>query len=328
MASADRETLRDQAIRLGRIGSNVSTTILNGWIYEATKRLQYDTKWLAKTRNYYVREYFSVGTDEGIGVILDTATGTVNVIGSDTAYTNITGSSMAQLLSTQWENIVGDTGFYFSYSTADRTFTAAMSTATYTSTGFLIGNPDYDTTYIYGLSYKLLDLTDWSSYSETSNEFDPPSFATSEYPLPSDFLSAIESRYDDKSYPLRTGGFKMRDYGTGTPSFMYVRDNYFGLVPQPTSVGKVIEFNYNYIPADYSADSSTHPFPEEFDFAIVYYTVALYRHSLDDLTGALKWESKYEEEKIKAKQRKRARVGGGTSLINKGKSYDPRRYNL
>ena len=178
MASADRETLRDQAIRLGRIGSNVSETILNGWIYEATKRLQYDTKWLAKVRDYYVREYFSVGTDEGIGVILATATGTVNVIGSDTAYSNITGSSMAQLMSTQWENIVGDTGFSFSYSSADRTFTVGLDTGTtHTSTGFLIGRPDYDTTYLYDLSYKLLDITAWTSYSTYQNEFDASPFA-------------------------------------------------------------------------------------------------------------------------------------------------------
>jgi len=335
MASMTRATLRAELIKQARIGSNVDTDVLDDWLYEAVKELQRDIWWLEKRRHYYVREYFSIGTDEGFGVILSTATGTINVIRSATAYSDITGSSMAQLISTLWESIVGDTGVYASYSTADRKFSLTIDSGVYNSTALAICPPSYDANALYDMSYKIFGFADGQSSVATlasgSNivyKGDTAAFCTSEYPLPSDFLKVKEVRYEEKTYPLRPCIYKDRDTGTGTPSRYYIRGGYLGLTPQPTTGGALVQLDYYYLPADFSADASTHPFDPVFDFVIIYKAAELYKSYLEDMNGMLKFRAKYEDEKLKALQLKGARKGGAINMFDRGKyksTYDPRR---
>jgi hypothetical protein len=204
MASMTLAELRAEVIREGRVGSNVAATVLNAWIYEAVKKLQNDTLWLEQTRHFYSREYFTIGTYEGIGIRLTTATGTLNAIGtSGTAFANLTGSSMAQLLSTGWEGIVGDTGISFSWSTANTKFTIAIDAGTYNSTGMYVGPPSYSTQFIYDASYKFFGLTAETSVDAITYTGSVPPLCTSEYSLPDDFLYVKEVRYGGKSYPLK-----------------------------------------------------------------------------------------------------------------------------
>jgi hypothetical protein len=327
MASMTLAALRAEVIREGRIGSNVAETVLNAWIYEAVKKLQEDVKWLEKTRHFYVREYFTIGTDEGFGVRLTTATGTLNIVGPDTGYSNISGTSMAQLISTMWEADIGDTGVYTSFATGTFKFSVKISTLTNASTGMYVGPPSYSTAFTYDASYKLFGLTAETSVDAVTYTGSISPFCTSEYPLPSDFLYVKEVRYDDKSYPLKPTIYKSRDDATGTPSHFYIRGNWLGLTPQPLTGGKIIRLDYYYLPIDFAADTTVHPFPETFNYALIWYAIYLYKTNQDDTQGELKALAKYEQEKMKASQRKNARVGGAIDL-QPSRTYDSRRYNI
>ena len=104
-----------------------------------------------------------------------------------------------------------------------------------------------------------------SSASTQTYTGDTIPYGYGEYPLPSDFMKVKEVRYDGKNYPLRYSIYKDRDTGTGTPSHYYIYDDRFGLTPAPTSGGYLIEFDYYYLPADFSGDTATSPFDEIFD---------------------------------------------------------------
>lgn len=324
MASMTRAALRSEVIRLGRVGSNVATSVLDAWLYEAVKRLQDDVKWLEKTRHYYVREYFTIGTDEGFGVRLSAATGTQLVIGS-TSHTNSAGATVAEKLSVAL--VAAATGSQVTWSTANWKFSIDISSNA--STGFYVGPPEYDSTAVYDASFKLFGLTAETSNSDQTYTGSVAPHCTSEYPLPTDFMYVKEVRYDDKSYPLKPTIYKSRDDATGVPSHYYIRNNaMLGLTPQPTTGGKIIKLDYYYIPADFAADSTVHPLHERFNYAIIWYAIYLYKSNQDDTQGELKALAKYEQERMKASQRKQARVGGAIDLQNRGGDFDVRRYNI
>ena len=329
MASMTRSALRTQVRRLGRVGSNVADSILDTWLFEAVKQFQTDVLWLEQTRHYYVVERFDIGTTEGLGVRLTTATGTLNIFGSDTAYSNLTGSSMAQLMSTAWENEFEDTGIYFTWSTANLKFSVLISTLTYDSTGLFIGPPAYSTKdWLYDYSYKMFNITAETSADATSYTGSIPERCTSEYPLPPDFLYVKEARYSNKSYPLKPTIFKSRDDAKGVPSHYYIRGNWIGVTPQPTDGGRLLRLDYYYEPTDFVDNDAVQPFPAEFDFALIWYAIYLYKNNQDDTQGELKALAKYEQRRLKAVQRKNARVGGAIDLQNRGRDYDVRRYNI
>lgn len=325
MASMSRTSLRNEVKRLGRVGSNVAPSVLDAWLYEAVKKLQNDIKWLEQTRYYYVREYFTIGTNEGFGVRLTAATGTLNVVGLDTAFVEKSGATVADALSTAL--IAMATGSAVTWSTANFKFTVDISSNA--STGMYVGPPSYDTTAIYDASYKLFGLTAETSVDAQTYTGSISPWCTSEYPLPDDFLYLKEAKYDDRSYPLIPTIYKSRDDATGTPSHIYIRGDMFGVVPQPLTGGKIIQFDYYYLPIEFAADATLHPFPEIFNYALIYYAIFLYKQNQDDTAGELKFRAKYEEEKIKASQRKQARVGGAIDLFEKqSMDFDPRRFNL
>ena len=331
MASMSRSSLRSELVKQARIGANVSTTVLDNWLYEAVKQFQVDVKWLTKTRIYYVREYFSLGTDEGFKITLENSTGgtTSYFIGITTAQTDITGSALADYISSALEGQTGNTGTYVSWSTSDFTFSVITDTSVSSSQIDSITTPEYSTTYLYDASFKLFGLTDAETIDGTSCAADNTANYRREYPLPDDFLSAIEARYDDKSYPLRAETFKDRDTKTGTPYFMYISGDKFGLTPEPNTGSKLIELHYYYIPPDFSSDSSTHPFPEIFDYAIIYYAAYLYKQFQEDDKGIGKFLSLYDRVRTKAVQLKKSRVGGGYNLFDRsGLKYDVRRFNF
>ena len=144
-------------------------------------------------------------------------------------------------------------------------------------------------------------------------------------------MKVKEVRYDGKNYPLRYCIYKDRDTGTGTPSHYYIYDDRFGLAPAPTSGGHVIEFDYYYLPADFAADTSTSPFDEIFDYAIIWYAVSLYKRHQEDVNGLLLAEAKYQDEILKMSQRKQARSGGAIDMLDRGlyrDTWDPRRYRF
>ena len=346
MASMSRSSLRAEVIRLGRVGSNVSSTVLNNWLYEAVKMLQNDLLWLEKSRVYYVREYFSVATDEGFGIRLDSATGEVQLLGVTTAQTDVSGKQLATALeaewnSTHWGTATGiadrsaDTGIAVDYSTSTRKFTVTSQAASYSSTGITILAPLYagcTGAIKYSLTHKLFGITDGQASASTYAYTGAAApHCQAEYPLPDDFLKVKEIRYGAKSYPLRPEIYKGRNFtGTGTPSHYYIRDNYLGLTPEPTQGGEPIQLDYFYLPADFSTDLILHPFPEIFDYALIWYTIGLYRDSLMDTAGMLKAMARYEDFKVKGVQRKRGRQGA-VNLFDRGgykTRYDPRNYNL
>ena len=322
MASMTRAELRSELIRQARIGSNVATAVLDGWLYEAVKTLQKDTKWLEKTRYYYVREYFSMDTNEAFGIRLTSATGVNHIIRIATAKKDITGASFAEMLSTVLVALVP--GTTISFSTANFKFSIDISLTA--STGMIIGPPDYDTTAPYSACYKLFGVQNKTSVNLTTYTGAVAPFCTSEYPLPSDFIYLKEVRYGEKKYPMMPIIYKGRDYNTGTPGYYYIRGSKLGLVPQPTETGNIINLVYYYLPADFSGDSAVHPFDEGFNYAIIYYAAYLYKLHQEDNTNMLKFRNLYEAEKIKINQLKSARVGGAIDMFGRGRGYDPRRY--
>jgi len=331
MASMTRASLRSALMKEARIGANADTDLLDDFLFEGVKQLQHDMLWLEKTKDYYVREYFSIGTDEGLGVILSSATGTVDVFGPGSGFDDLSGSSFAQLMSTSYASH-HDTGVYFSYDTASGKFTALISTVTNKSTGIILCPPLYSTAWTYDLCYKMFGIDNgWSSASSDTISGDTVPGLYGEYPLPKDFLYVKEVRYQDKNYPLMACIYKDRDTGTGIPSHYYVRDNYLGLTPSPTTGGELFQLDYYYLPADFAGDTTEHPFPEIFDYAIIYYAAMLYKQYQNDMNGVLLFKAKYEEAKIKGVQLKGARKGGAINLFDRGKyrnKRDVRRYNL
>lgn len=325
-----RADLREQVTILGRVGSNVSTTLLNTWLYEAVKRLQDDVRWFAKKRIFYTREYFSYGTDEGFKVSIGTtAASTSKFIGLTTAQSNISGDTLAGYLETymQSASAFNSTEVSLTFSTSDFKFTLGNNLATAMS----VDHPNYSTAFSYSALHKLFGYESISSASSTSITGDVAPYCTSEYPLPDDFLSVKEVRYDDKGYPLAPEIYRDRDTGTGTPQNYYIRDSYLGITPQPTDGGKPIELDYYYIPSDFSADTDTHPFPEVYDFAIIHYACYLYKQSQEDTQGMFHHLGMYEEFKRKAASREQARVGGAINVFDRGQRrsrWDPRRLNL
>lgn len=324
MASMTRAELRLELIRQARIGSNVATSILDGWLYEAIKYIQKEIRWLDKTRYYYVREYFSIDANEGFGVRLSAATGTNLIVRLATAQTNLTGTSFAAMLSTALNTLASGARIYFSTDT----FKFAIDISSNASTGMIIGPPAYDTTAPYSACYKIFGFENQASVSETTYTGGVAPFCTSEYPLPTDFIYLKEVRYGDRKYPLMPIIYKNRDYNTGVPDYYYIRNGKLGLVPQPTDTGSMIKLDYYYLPADFSGDTVVHPFDEIFNYAIIFYAAYLYKLHQEDNTSMLKFRNLYEAEKIKLNQLKNARVGGAIDMFGRGRAHDPRSYNI
>lgn len=323
MASMTLSALRAELIRQGRIGSNVSTTVLNAWIYEAVKQLQKDVRFLEKSRSYYVREYFSMGTDEGFEVQLSTAFASL-VVGVDTGQTDVNGATFAEMLSTALVTLA--TGTQVTFSTETFKFTIDISSNA--ATAFRVSPPQYDSTAVYNACYKLFGIENTATTTGQSYTGSIAPWCTSEYPLPSDFLYVKEVVYGNDNFPLTPIIYKGRDYNTGTPSYYYIRGNKLGLVPQPTDGGASITLVYYYIPADFAGDTTVHPFDEVYNYAIVYYAAYLYKLHQEDNTNMLKFRNLYEQERIKASQTKNARVGGALDMFGRGRGYDPRKYPL
>jgi hypothetical protein len=321
MASMTRAELRSELIRQARIGSNVATSVLDDWIYEAVKQLQKDVRWLEKSRSYYVREYFTMGADEGFEVQLATAFASL-VVGVDTAQTNINGATFCEMLSTALETLASGTQVTFSTDTLMFTIDISSNAAT----AFRISPPQYDSTAVYSACYKLFGLENTATTTGQTYTGSIAPGCTSEYPLPSDFLYVKEVIYGNDNFPLQPIIYKGRDYNTGVPSYYYLRGGKLGLVPQPTDGGASITLVYYYIPEDFSADSSLHPFDEIFNYALIYYASYLYKLHQEDNTNMLKFRNLYEAEKIKINQLKSARVGGAIDMFGRGRVNDPRRY--
>jgi hypothetical protein len=266
------------------------------------------------------------------------------MIGLTTAQTNVSGSVLATALEGEWNTTnwgtstgsrAADTGIAVSYSTANRKFTVTSQSATYTSTGIIIYPPLYaNSTGTYGindLTYKLFGITGQKSSASTyAYTGDVAPYCMSEYPLPSDFFRIKEIRYDDKTYPLKRIAYRDRDTGTGVPYSYYITDSHFGLVPEPEDGAKIIEFDYYYIPATIATGSGTdtteYEYPNEYDYALIWYAVYLYSWSIKDDRGMNYSMGMYEREKVKMKQDKE---GKGGSAIKVGGFYreDVRRYN-
>jgi len=261
-------------------------------------------------------------TNEAFGIRLTSSTSVNHIIRIATAKKDITGASFAEMLSTVLVAIVPGTTIKFS--TSDFTFSIDISLTA--STGMIIGPPDYDTTAPYSACYKLFGVQNKTSVDLTTYTGAIAPFCTSEYPLPSDFIYLKEVRYGEKNYPLMPIIYKSRDYNTGTPEYYYIRGSKLGLVPQPTETGSIIHLDYYYLPADFSADSSVHPFDEGFNYALIYYAAYLYKLHQEDNTNMLKFRNLYEAEKIKASQLKHARVGGAIDMFGGRPRSDPRTY--
>jgi len=329
MASADRTALRSLLQKEARIGANADSALLDDFLYEGVKQLQYDILWLTKQKTYYTREYFSLGTDEGFGITLTADTGTVNAIGVTTAQADKDGTTMAEMLSAELIAVGSCTGSQLTYSTANRKFSIDISSNA--STGFLIGPPDYATALLYDASYKLFGLTERTSNDAQTWAANVVPLQYGEYPLPDDFLYVKEIRYDDQTYPLAPEIYKNRNTRSGTPSHYYIYGDKLGLTPYPTTGGKQIRLDYYYLPADFAADATLQPFPEIFDYAIIYYAAMLYKQYQSDMNGVLLFKAKYEEAKVKGIQNKGARRGGAINVFERGKyrnKHDPRRYHF
>ena len=326
MASMTRAELRAELKRIARIGANVSSTMLNSWLYEAVKKLQDETRWLEKTVIFYIREYFTLNTNEGFKLTVGSSSHVINLT---TAVTDVSGSQLASYLQSEIQSSgkFNSTSITVSYSTSNRKFTITASTSV---TGIAISHPDYSTSVPYDCSYKLFGLTDPQTSANTYTiTGDAAPWCTSEYPLPSDFLYVKEVRYDEKSYPLEAASYKDRNIYTGTPKYYYIKNGRLGLIPQPTSGGKKVQLDYYYLPADFASDSSTHPFPETFNYAIIYYAAMLYKDYQQDDNGMAKFLSMYEREKKFIISRKGSRRGGGIYILGgTRRGWDPRTYNL
>ncbi len=266
------------------------------------------------------------------------------MLGVTTAQTNVSGDTLAAALQAEWNTTnwgtatgtrAADTGIAVSYSTSNRKFTVTSQAATYTSTGIIIYPPLYaDSTGTYAVrdaTYKLFGITGQkssvSTYAYTGDEIP---YCYSEYPLPSDFLDVKEIRYDDKLYPLQRIAYKDRDTGTGTPLYYYTTTAHFGLVPEPTDGAKIIELDYYYLPSSLSSDSSEYEYPNEYDYALIWYTSYLYFWSIKDRESMNYAMGMYEREKTKMTQDKTAK-GGAVNIFNVGgyrRRKDPRRYNF
>lgn len=341
MASMTRSELRAQVRRLGRVGSNVANSILDTWLYEAVKKFQIDVKWLEQTRYYYVREMFNLAMTEGLQIRATTQPALEYTFGRSTLHStwaNMSGAQLSSIWTSAWETEFDEIGIDVSWDTAALKFTVELITSAFASTGFWIGPPAYTTKdWQYDYSYKMFGITAETSSDEVTYTGSIPPFCTSEYPLPPDFLYVKEARYGNKRFPLQPTIFKNRDDSqTGTPTHYYIRGNYIGVTPQPTDAGRTLRLDYYYEPADFAipiadgdADDALQPFPAEFDFAIIWYTIYLYKNNQDDTQGELKALAKYEQERMKATQKKQARIGGAIDLEYRGSSYnDPRRFNL
>ena len=323
MATMTVAQLGAELIRIARIGPNVSSTVLAAWLNEAIDRFQYDTKILESTRYYYVREYFSPGTDEGFGVRLTAATGTNLVVRLDSGYTNINGATFAEALSTALVALA--TGSQVTFSTSNFKFTVDISSNA--STGFYLGPPDYSTSAVYSNLYKVFGIDNLTSVDAQTYTGAVSPWCTSEYPLPDGFMGVKEVRYGNNKYPLSPCVYKNRNYGTGVPNSYYIRGKYIGFVPQPTDGGTVIQLDYYTMPAEISVGDQQ-PFGEEYDYAIIYYAAYLYKLHQEDNTGMLKFKSLYEEMRLKAIQQKGARIGAPQDLFGRGRGYDPNRYPI
>jgi hypothetical protein len=348
----NRGELRDEAKRLARASGSTATlpnSIFDQWLNEANIQLQRDTKWLHKKRTFYTREYFSVGIDEGFGIIFDTATGTIWLLGVCTAMTNVSGSVLATALQREWNSThwgattgakAADTGIAVSYSTSTRKFTVTSQAATYTSTGIIILPPLYanstGTLGVNDLTYKLFGITGQqdsaSTYAYTGNE---APYCMSEYPLPGDFFQVKEIRYDDSLHPLRRIAYKGRDTGTGIPQYYYTTTTHFGLVPEPTDGGKIIELDYYYLPDSIATgaanDTTEYEYPNEYDYALIYWAMYLYYQSISDQERMMMAYANYDKMKIAMKQDKEARGGSPIDIFSGGRyrqGKDPRRYSF
>ena len=276
---------------------------------------------------------------EGIGIRFTTATGTVEIYGRTTnnsTYGNMSGVELSSVWSSAWEVEIDNTGVYTSWDADALKMTIGLEATVFDSTGFFIGPPAYTTKdWVYSYAYKMFGITAETSVDATSYTGSIPPHCTSEYSLPPDFLYVKEARYSDKSYPLKPTIYKSRDDATGVPSHYYIRGNFIGVTPQPTDAGKLLQLDYYYVPADFAipiadgdADDAVQPFPAEFDFALIWYAIYLYKNNQDDTQGELKALAKYEQRRLKAVQRKNARVGGAIDLQNRGRDFDVRRYNI
>jgi len=128
--------------------------------------------------------------------------------------------------------------------------------------------------------------------------------------------------------PLAPEIYQDRNYSTGTPKYysIYSKDtgyNYLHVTPQPTTIGKRFDLTYFYQPAAIATgsagDATSFDFPIQFDYALIYWAIYLYKLSEDDTDKALNYRALYQNEEERAEIYKAQRLGAGIDMTQRGR---------
>jgi len=104
---------------------------------------------------------------------------------------------------------------------------------------------------------------------------------TAEYEFPADYKSLIAAFWNsDKLTETEIEDTIPSD--SGTPSLFYVRNNYLGLFPVPTTTGTTVTIVYRSIGGAMAAADDEPEIPEEHHMAMVYYAAVLCSMEGDD----------------------------------------------
>lgn len=320
----NRGNLRSRARTIGRIPSNVANSVLDDYLNEANRVFQNDTKLLDKTVTFNVHAKFSMGTADAFNLTIAGVSSAADVYLS-TAQTDVTGAALATALQTVIQGSgVGASATTVAFSSSTRKFIIEASAESATATSITISYPASAS--YYDKCYDLFGGTGSATGTTYTGAAAP--YCTSEYVLPSDFLEVNEFIYDhDYDKPLQPEIYPNRDYNTGTPKYYSISvhgsSKYVRFTPQPTTIGKTFALSYFYRPSDITTgsanDSSSYYYPAEYDMALVYYTIYLYKLSEVEESKAIGYRTLYQDIVDDLINEEGVRLGGGIDLTTRGR---------
>lgn len=319
----NRGDLRDRARMIGRIPENVADSVLDGYLNEANRIFQNDTKLLDKTVTFNVHARFSMSTSEVFNLTVTGVASAADVVLA-TAQTDVTGAALATALQAVIQGTgVGASNTTMSFSSSTRKFTIEAS-AESSATSVVISYPASAS--YYDKSYELFGGTGSASGTTYTGAAAP--FCTSEYVLPSDFLEVREIIYNhDYDKPLEPEIYIGRSDSTGTPKYYSISvhgsSKYIRFTPQPTTIGKTFAMSYYYRPSDITtgsaSDSSSYNYPAEYDMALVYYTIYLFKLSEVEESKAIGYRTLYQDIADSVINDEVLRLGGGIDMTTRGR---------
>jgi hypothetical protein len=301
----------------------VTNAQVDDFLNQANTQFNKDILYLTKRVTLNVRDLFTCRTDEGFNLTIGGLMAATDIV-PGSAGIHVTGTALATLLQTAIQAASGGTGVTCTWGTSTKKFTITAPSA---GTSITITYPSVST--IYDKRYELFGVKTAVTESDNSYTGEIAKYCTSLIRLPTDFIQLDEAVYDGNySNPLKPEIRKGRSKSTGTPTHISIERADDGrqllrLTPEPSTIGKMVEINYFYVPAAITtgsgSDATKYEYPDWMEDGLIWYAVYLYKQSKTLITESLNALAMYQRLVDDIVNRGPQEIGGGYDMTERGR---------